>query len=299
MVQTSIQLTLKELLAALLNPDYKIRKWAVREIASRYPAQAVQPLLPLLKDSRCELRKLVARTLGTLHDRQAVEPLCDALGDKHPKVREQVILALANLADGRAVKPLLALLADPDWAIRHYAIYALGSLRDPAAIAPLIAQLATTTTHELGTIIQALGHMEDPRAIDPVIDVLRRDGIYPPIIGYIEVALERFRSPRVSHGLQALLSDPATSVLTRANAAHLLGRLRCFAAVPQLIDALTDKDASVRFRAVVTLRVLGNPCAIEPLKILLNDEDEHIRAEVVQSLSDLQQAGRTFSFLYR
>lgn len=259
---------LATLLSELADPNYKVRQQAARQLAHFYPAQATAPLLPLLKDRSSALRRLVARLLGQLGDPRAVQPLCDLLADKVLAVRVEAIKSLGQSGDRRAVAPLVALLSDSNMEIRHFAANVLGDLGDPAAVAPLLAYLAGAGEHEVETAIGALGQLADPRAIDPIVDALKRPGISPRISS-VEVALDKIKSPRVSHALQDLLLDKREDPSTRAKAAWLLGRLRCYSALQALIETLADEDGYLRSKVVEALKVLKDRRALEPIHALL------------------------------
>jgi HEAT repeat protein len=92
-------------------------------------AEALEPLLWLLRDPDQETRISAARALGQLGDISAVKSLIDSLDDKTWEVRAQAAKALGALGDKQAVAKLKGSLSDDNWWVRHNtaeALYRLG-----------------------------------------------------------------------------------------------------------------------------------------------------------------------------
>lgn len=88
-------------------------------------AEALEPLLWLLRDPDQETRISAARALGQLGDVSAVKSLIDSLDDKTWEVRAQAAKALGALGDKQAVAKLKGSLSDDNWWVRHNAAEAL------------------------------------------------------------------------------------------------------------------------------------------------------------------------------
>lgn len=89
-----------------------------------------------------------------------------------------------------------------------------------------------------------------------------------------------------------LLEDPEGVV--RSMAAQALGQLKSSWAVPQLIQALSDTDRSVREAAALALGAIGDPHAVRALsEILARDESAMVRSSAADSLGEIgDQAAR-------
>src|SRR6478752_2376867 len=77
----------------------------------------------------------------------------------------------------------------------------------------------------------------------------------------------------------------------RLQAALQLGRTMDPGALPPLIGALDDENASVRAAAVAALESLGDMRAIAPLKEHRLDRSDAVRKQIKSSLAELEAAG--------
>jgi HEAT repeat protein len=107
------------------------------------------------------------------------------------------------------------------------------------------------------------------------------------------------RGPRAAAAVPALVAalkedkEPAV----RAQAAEALGGIRILAkaALPDLLNALKDADASVRETAAEALADIGSDAAkvIPALLPLLSDADMNVRCAAARSIGDFGTAART------
>lgn len=192
----------------------------------------------------------------------AVVPhLVELLKDQDPEVRRTAAQALGKIGDPLAVRPLLAGMTDPDAAVRAYSAWALGNIGEPAI-------------REAGpAIVKALG--------DPSEEVASAAA------GALRHAAA---SPEATHELVNRVLETARdpSAQTRRAAITALGMLEAGAAYPVLIEALADRDAGVRQRAVAALGELGDRRALAALgERLRQDPDVGVRTEAAFRLGKL------------
>jgi HEAT repeat protein len=118
------------LIAALRHEDATARALAAGKLADLGAAEAVTPLLDVLRDDRdAHVREEAARALGMLGDPAAVDPLLTALrSDRGDHVREEAAAALGRLGDSRAVTPLTQARGDRHVMVRRAAEIALSRL---------------------------------------------------------------------------------------------------------------------------------------------------------------------------
>jgi HEAT repeat protein len=102
---------------------------------------ATDLLIAALREPDVRIRRFAADVLGEVNDPRAVDPLIASLKDPDRLVGQSAIMSLAKLGDARAVAPLVAALKDGNQFTRRVAVNALGAIGDAGAIEPLIAAL--------------------------------------------------------------------------------------------------------------------------------------------------------------
>jgi HEAT repeat protein len=136
---------------------------------------------------------------------------------------------------------------------------ALIGLCQADSVGQMIANLSSPDASTRKNAADALGQIKDPRAVKPLI-----------------VALKADRNP-----------------LVRTSAAKALGEIGTPAVEP-LIAALKEKDAEVRWRAVVNLGKIKDTRAVEPLiASLKSDRDERVRREAAEALDQIKDSRAT------
>jgi hypothetical protein len=96
------------------------------------------------------------------------------------------------------------------------------------------------------------------------------------------------RADKVEDLARTLASDPSYKV--RVQAALVLGKLGDKRAVPHLIKALKDANATVRAVSCGALGKLGDTSAVEPLKEAAKDGENMVRQSAEKALQQLQVA---------
>ncbi len=166
---------LKQYLAQLKSPNDAIRLKAVTALGIYYAHDSaiVEPLIAALRDPDPKVREAAAGVLGYIKDSRAVEPLIAALGDKDYFVRGTAADALARFNDPRVVEPFIAALKDPDSKVREGAATALGNIEDSRAVEPLIVTLSDKASAVRGSAAGALGQINNPRAVEQLLAIFK------------------------------------------------------------------------------------------------------------------------------
>ncbi len=153
-------------------------------------------------------------------------------------IRREAALALGKMQAQQAVDPLIALLNDHRtvWDAAQDAAWALGEIGDLQAVEPLIAVL--NKPFVAGRAIEALAKLGDPRMVEPLIRLFK--------------------------------AQPVSSIAT------ILGNFGDRRAVEPLIDALQDRDPSVRFYVARALGKLGDKRALPALEWTRTHDTEPI-----------------------
>lgn len=90
------------------NLEQQIVAWGEGKRKDRVP-----DLLAALTDERYNVRRLAASALGKLRDSRAVNPLLDLLSrEEHPQIRQYAVKALGKIGDARARAMLLQIASD-------------------------------------------------------------------------------------------------------------------------------------------------------------------------------------------
>ncbi|HEX9038156.1 MAG TPA: HEAT repeat domain-containing protein [Ktedonobacterales bacterium] len=191
-------------LAALSNPDPRMRRQACAALEVMGDPRAIAPLLTLLTSDEHEgVRANAARALGTLGDGRA--PLLLALRDSSPNVRANAVMALEKLGDRSTVAALTPLLDDPDMTVRYHATRVVGKFGGADQVAPLMARLREDSIASDPTLTFALAAIGQP-ALDPLLEALRDER--PAVRAKAAAALMSFNGRHVRDALTAARQDP-------------------------------------------------------------------------------------------
>ena len=221
-----------------------------------------------------------------LYAKRDVKKLIKALGYKDASVRTSAVRALGDLDDVQAIEALSAALLDDDKRVRGWSADALGKIGDVRAVEPLLVLLRGKD--EDGWVrlraADALGKIGDGQAVRPLMNALN-DVDYKVREGAAS-ALVKIGSPAVEPLCAALKGDDHAGSFGALVALGNIGDVR---AVEPLLMVLKDEDqdAWVRLRAAEALGKIGDARAVGPLRAALNDEDEEVRGAAASALETL------------
>ena len=211
-------------LAALGDPDPRLRRQVIAALQVLGDARAVAPIIAALQDDVAEVRATAARALGALGGAAVLAPLRAALRDPDPGPREQAAWALGQLRDRESLDPLLAALGDDDGTVRYAAQRALALIDagQERAVRPLLDALRRGGEYDGPSLAVALG-MVGGSAVLPLIEALRDP--LPHVRAAAATALVWPKDSRAIAPLQAALADPEDVVRVAAmfSLRHLAG----------------------------------------------------------------------------
>jgi HEAT repeat protein len=197
----------------------------------------------------------IVEIFGITKDKALIPVLLDALRSEYFTVRSRAALALAAIGDDRVIPDLLPLLKDADDEVRMAACTAIGKFRDPSTFDDITNLLLDDLKIEVRqAAAKALGETRHPAAIPFLMEALR-DSFW-----WYE-------------------KEQAASVLL--NAIENMGE----AVVDPLIDALADKEGTVRKFAAMVLAKLGDIRAIEELGMALYDLHHEVGEAAAEALT--------------
>jgi hypothetical protein len=137
LIKEDVSLAANLLPEAYLDKDPHVRRCAARALGSGMVKDLRSPglLLTDLGDPDPDVRRSVADALGNMREPRAVEPLIPLLKDSNYLIRMSVAYALGSIRDPRGVEPLVAEFTDEARGDYRYSlIKALGDIGDPRAI---------------------------------------------------------------------------------------------------------------------------------------------------------------------
>ncbi|MGH7254603.1 MAG: HEAT repeat domain-containing protein [Nitrospirales bacterium] len=188
---------------------------------------------------------------------QVVSTLVSLLNDPDPDIRRTAAQSLGKISDPSAAPALVEHLSDPDPLVRRDSAWALGALGEAAldvAALPLLARLDDPVEEVKTAAAQALGRMGPTQTM-------------------VELLIEALHHPEAT---------------TRREAAQALAWLEPPSAFHALLEALQDRDAGVRQRALAGLGEQADLRALPAFRArLLHDPDAGVRSEAAFRLGKL------------
>lgn len=225
-----------------------------QHVLARIPSAQPQ-LTKALATAHPVIRGRIIEIFGIGKDKALIPVLLDALKSEYFTVRSKALLALAAIGDERIVPDLLPLLKDPEDEVRIAACTAIGKFREPSTFDEITNVLLDDLKIEVRqAAAKALGETKHPAAIPFLMEALR-DSFW-----WYE-------------------KEQAVSVLLTA--IENMGE----AVVEPLIDALADKEGTVRKFAAMILSKLGDIRAIEELGMALYDLHHEVGEAAAEALT--------------
>ncbi len=226
----------------------------IQHILARIPS-ATPALMKILATAHPIVRGRVAEIFGISKDTSAIPALLDALKGEYFTVRSRAALALGNIGDARAIPALLPLLKDAEAEVRSAACVAIARFCDP------------TTFDDITTILLD----------DPIIEVRQSAAR----------ALGETKHPAALPFLMEALRDSSWWFEREQAAADLLNAIKNMGAVAfePLIEALGDREGTVRRYAANVLGEMGDPRAIEELGMTLYDLHMEVGKAAAEALA--------------
>jgi HEAT repeat protein len=225
-----------------------------QQILARIPA-ATPSLTKTLKTAHPIIRGRVAEIFGINKDRNAVPALLEALQGEYFTVRSRAALALGKIGEPKAIQPLLYALKDTEDEVRIAACLALGSFKDPSTFDDITNVLLDDPKIEVRqAAARALGNTQHPAAVPYLMEALHDSYWW-------------YEREYAASDLLLAIEKMGT------------------AAVDPLIEALQDKEGTVRKYAALLLGKFVEPRAIEPLSMALYDLHHEVGKVAAESLA--------------
>ncbi len=290
-----------ELLKALKDEDWFVRRGAAEALGATRNSAAVPGLLAALKDNDSDVRWVAARALGAIGDASAAPGLLEALHDRDQLVPEACAWALWQIGKP-SVPGLIESMRDASVDVRGAAVEALSAIADPMAVAGLIARLSDTEVpwlaeericdmavvalRRIGTpdALKAVQQWESGHLAPAVYDDYKTAApVEPEILNAEEQAEAEIRQAQtIPELLDALRSEDWAK---RKSALKLMKEVKDRSALPELLNMLGDEYGYVRVAAAEALVDIADASAIPALMIALNDEKPYMRVAAADALA--------------
>ena len=225
-----------------------------QQILARIPS-ATPALTKALATAHPLVRGRVAEIFGISKDRSAIPVLLDALKGEYFTVRSRAALALGDIADERVIPDLLLLLKDKEPEVRIAACTALGKFSDPSTFDEITNVLLDDVMIEVRqSAARSLGDTKHPAAIPFLMEALRDSFWW-------------FEREQAAKDLLASIENMGVGV------------------VEPLIEALGDKEGTVRKFAAMVLGNLGDTRAMDQLGMTLYDLHHEVSRAAAEALT--------------
>jgi len=257
-----------------------------QQILARIPS-AAPALIKTLSSAHPILRGRVAEVFAINKDHTAIPALLEALRGEYFTVRSRAALALGKIGDPKAIQPLLHRLKDQEDEVRIAACLALGLFKDPSTFDDITNVLLDDPKIEVRqAAAQALGNTQHPAALPYLMEALHdsfwwyeRESAASELLS----AIEKMGVAAVDPLIEALQNKEGT---VRKFAATLLGRLGDSRAMEPLSMALYDMHHEVGKVSAQALAQFGVP-AIDVLNEALSHPEMWIRIHAIEALSGI------------
>lgn len=269
------------LLKALDDPTSWVRYFAARSIGQHGYTESLDALVRLAQtDPARQVRIAAVDALGQIGGARAAAVLAGLAETTEMDLMSAALAALGHIGHPNALPPLIESLRSTDQARRIKAIAALGK-RGGEGVAEMLQWVAAAADGEQAVshaAIEALARLASPEAIQSLVtltaDATRREASIAALVPLGERHLDL-----IGQGLHHAQASVRRAVV------DALGRMKQPRASELLMQALDDREDSVRLAAVTALTHLGSRSAEKRLVMLARtDPDEAVRRAAQRAL---------------
>ncbi|KXK14774.1 MAG: HEAT repeat-containing PBS lyase [Chloroflexi bacterium OLB14] len=282
------------LIDALQSSDLKLIL-PIQHLLALIPS-ASPHLIKSLQTAHPLIRGRVAEVFGISKDKNAIPVLLEALHGEFYTVRSRSAIALGQIGDAKVIPNLIPLLKDKEDEVRIGACVALGLFKNASTFEKIADVLLDDPKIEVRqAAAKALGDSQHPNAIPYLLEALRdsfwwfeREDIVKDLLN----AIENMGAEAVEPLIEAL-SDKEKTV--RKYSAMLLGKLKDARAIEELGMTLYDLHDQVSLTATESLAQIGE-ASIPVLTEALTHPELSVREHAVIGLGKIQSE-RVIPFL--
>lgn len=225
-------------------------------------------LMESLADKNPVVRAAAAKTLAEIKDIVALKPLCTATKDADAEVRRAAVVALGRLRDRAASPFLIERLGDEAWEVRGDAASALGLLGEPAAVKPLFKAVEDADGYVRSTAASALADLASEANRAEFVQQLQSSSREIRLSAALALARIKGRE-----GVAIIYQEMKTSpdAGQRRRCIEALARMHDKADLAALQGMFADRDSTVRFAAVDSMRFVPDATSVPLLRRISTD----------------------------
>jgi HEAT repeat protein len=258
-----------------------------QHILARIPA-ATPLLVKALTTAHPLVRGRVAEIFGINKDKSAIPALLEAINGEFFTVRSRAALALSNMGDARVVSFLLPLLKDREDEVRAAACVAVAKFKDPSTFDEITAVLLDDPLIAVRqSAARALGGTKHPAALPFLMEALRDSSWWfeqESAAADLLDAIKNMGAAAVEPLIEALQDREGT---VRRYAARVLGEMGDLRAIEELGMTLYDLHVEVGRVAAEALAKFGAP-AVDILTEALSHPEAAVRDNAASALAKIQ-----------
>lgn len=260
-----------------------------QHILARIPS-ALPHLIKALATAHPIVRGRVVEVFSISKDKNAIPALLEAVKGEFFTVRSRAALALSAIGDARIIPALFPLLKDGEDEVRIAACVAIGKFRDPSTFDEITNILLDDPKIEVRqAAAKVLGETKHPAAIPFLMEALRDSFWWYEKEQSAKVLLDAIEG--MGQGIMEPLIEALADreVTVRKYAAMVLGNLKDIRAIEELGMAVYDLHHEVSQAAAEALAKFGAP-AIGLLSEALRHPEAAVREHAVIGLGKIQDA---------
>ena len=273
------------LIKVIGDEHWYVRKAAAKALGKIGSDEALNILIKAMGDESGNVSYEAAWSLGKIGSDEALNTLIKVLGDRESKVREAAAEALGKISSDEALNTLIKVLGDRESKVREAAAYALGKISSDKAVEALIKAMGDEQDVREAAAY-ALGEIGSDEAVKPLTEVLRDE--YYRLRRIHETYSKKTKLLRMAAiiALGKIGSQEAVPMLIEAlndevelqkAAIIALGKIGAIQSVPSLEGKLKSRYSDVGVEAVIALRKIGTPGAIQLIGEALMNPVYHLQ----------------------
>lgn len=256
-------------------------------------------LLTKLQDPDPEVREFALDEIGTLNPSNALEIICPFLSDEEAEVRASAACNLGEIQNEKAVPHLIRVARqDTDQEVRFQALSALESYHTPEIFNYLIHEAYHGQELRMlrQTVAHQLGDYDHEEAVDALLSLLQDDD--PHVLIPTVDSLFKLNRPRLKKVWQKVLLASFHPYLVQI-AAQALANLEESALFDVVSPFVANNDPKVREGAAYALGAIHDQRAISCLlKLAQKDSAQRVRDMSILALSEYRAFEIAFFLVY-